>query len=363
MRHFGLYAFAVSFLYLLLGLVAGNADAQPATAPQAAPVAQPAPSAAAAPPTPLAQPAPLAAPATAAACKSNALVDQLVQQALTDTQAGQATSAWLSQDFRDAHDAIRCHKQSGKLPLDRLIGLEGQLAKIETSLSPASYTLTVLKDDECFNKNNRGAECQTRLAGFARAAWTFSNEYTCGATMARFNKTKVAEFRVGFADWWKTHMDQNDKCEPPPKPTRCIVGWCWGGDDQYKHGVSLRTALELGGTLGKGLGFSDQNGGATFQFTGSVGTRLFFFHDTFDLHASFGIATSTSSSTTGSGSSGAQSRGFLVLSPGVGFWHGLFSVNYIHTFDPFGSQGSGNGLGVFADTVAIERVVQQATQK
>ena len=315
-----------------------------------------------------------APPAPGAGCKSNLLVNRLLHPppppiptespnppptpTLTDAVVSQITSSWLTQNFEEAREAIRCHKSAAadNNILDRLIGLEGQLAKIEAEINPGSYSLSVLREDECFNGNINDPQCQSRLAGFARAAWAFHNRYTCGGSMSLLAQNRLAPFRVGFVDWWRAKVDPREECEAPPKPTRCLVGWCWGGDDQYKYGIALRPALELGGSLGKGLGFSDVNGGATFQFSGSIGARFFFFHDAVDLHASFGIAASSSSSS----SPGDQARGFLVFSPGVGLWNGLFSVNYIRTFDPFTSLGSGNGIGIFADTVAIERVVQQS---
>lgn len=307
--------------------------------------------------------APAPPPAMMDSCadwKSNPLVVRMRRKnaALTDDEVASSTKYWLDQNFWATTDAIQCGRiatPDADIKQDWLTALQAQLAAQQSKVAPGDYSINLLQHDACFT-GAANTTCGTRLGGFAVAAWARSASRSCGATLDKYGRTKEAAFRVGFLDWWHAQVDTGDKCETPMRPARCIIGYCWGGDG-YKNGIAFRPATELGGSLGRGLGFSDVNGGASFQFTGSVGARLFFLDDALDVHASFGVATATATSSSGTGTAGSagQSHGFFVLAPGVGIWNGLFSVNYIHTMDPFAGQGSGNGVGIFADTAAIER--------
>ena len=340
---------------LLLQPVASTARAQPATPGTASPIA-PEPRT-----TPLTGPS--STPLGARNCENPLVQLQLTETApLATTDLFSATWFWHTQDFSAAHnDIAQCAPTKSKADHARLAALDRTLAELEESVAPNHYRVAFLQADACYNG---GDVCDTRLAGFAQAARKRQDpSLSCWAALAALNGTP-GPFRSGFADYWKA-QDPQAECDRPPTPTRCLVAWCFGGlGDPYEYGLALRASIELGVPLGAGLGFSESTGGVTFQVSGSLGVRFFFFDDAWDVHGGLGIAGAAASSPrdTSAGSEDTstsnEGHGFLVVSPGFGFWNGLFAVNYIHTFDPFTSLGSGNGVGIFVDATAVERVAE-----
>jgi len=277
------------------------------------------------------------------------------------------TFKFRTQDFAEAHAALQWGDRKGHLAPGVFQAFDEAIADVEARIDAKNYDSSSLQDDFCY-RNIGDPRCTSRLAGFAAAAFALNvKTYACGTGLVEYGSNKSGAFQAGYVEWWKVNGTNVDRpCVPPTRPPRCFVAWCFGGNDGYKYGVALRPSVELGGTFGSGLGFSSESGGASFQFSGSVGARFFMFDDAIDLHFGFGIAASTAnseaSSNMNSSPAGAanSTKGFLVMSPGLGVWNGLFGINYIHTFDPFTSgRGTGNGVGISADVASVERIIEQ----
>jgi hypothetical protein len=228
--------------------------------------------------------------------------------------------------------------------VQRLANLRSIVSKIASTVSASTYSRARLEGDACF-KEDTGADCDSRLGGFALAAYALKTTQECWVAI-RDAGTKSEGFRAGYFDYWKEAGPADAKCLPPPTPVRCKIAVCW---DNNRVGIGLRTAVELGGTFGSGLGFGEDRA-ASFQFQGTIGFRAFFLSDLIDAHGAFGIGANPSSDVEGDAS-------FLVLALGPGFWNGLAGVHYLHTFDPFdGGRGSGNGVAIYADLGSLDRV-------
>lgn len=121
-------------------------------------------------------------------------------------------------------------------------------------------------------------------------------------------------------------------------------------------GIAFRPALEFTAGAGKGLGFDDNNN-VGFTLAASLGARLFGWEDKVDLRFGVGIAAIPIGNAGGMPGSDQQSRSAFLVSPGVGFFNGLFGASLILLFDPAGKDAHGKGFALSVDVVAIKNVV------
>lgn len=245
----------------------------------------------------------------------------------------------------------------------RLKALQDALELALAKVSPERYTPNSARMQQfntCYTDPYQGV-CNDRLAGFSVAAANLNDEKPCWKLLNKLQRSTGSSFRDGYLDWWHRHKDQSDKCENP-EPARCKVGWC---SDGYETGVSFRPAVQLGATFGEGLGFSADDATVAAQFSGSLGARVFFFNDAIDVHTGIGIGTSSSDApdsgteAPAGGDTDSKTAAFILFQVGVGIMKGFFGISYIRTVDPRkGGPDPGNGLSLFVDAAAVERLVE-----
>jgi hypothetical protein len=240
--------------------------------------------------------------------------------------------------------------------LDRAKLLLGNLYAALEQLDATTYPpdSNALRASECW-ENPKAAACDSRFGGFSAAAQNRLARKECWESLYKLGETRGTQFRAGYLDWSKKHVP-SPVCEKPPTPPRCLVAWC---SISNKYGLGFRPAIQLGGTFGDGLGFAKRDGAFAGQLSASLGLRFFFASDKLDLHAGLGIGTSTASVATVEGESNDKTAAFLLTQLGVGAYNGMFGAAWLHAFDPRGGGGHGNGVSLFVDAVAVERLVSK----
>jgi hypothetical protein len=243
---------------------------------------------------------------------------------------------------------------------EKLAALVAKLELALQAIAPDRYKLgrpALENKNECLDDPYDDA-CSDRLDGFAAAAHNLSSGWACWRLLTAL-KRKGPQFRQGYLDWWHKHANASDKCEQPPRPPRCLIAKCWGGDSGYRFGVAFRPAVQLGATFGDGLGFSDEKADFAGQFSGSLGLRSFFWDDAVDLHLGLGIGTSSAKSApaTEEATGASKTQAFLLFQVGIAAWNGIAGVSYLRTMDPrSGGPDDGHGISLFVDAAAAERI-------
>jgi hypothetical protein len=308
--------------------------------------------------------APDAAPTASETTRSTPMIEQRIAgwidaaEAPTPELIASALGGLSTTDFQAYRESLEAaiRRETALTRLDRAKLVLGNFYLALQKLEPVAYPpeSTAFRSSTCWNRPH-STPCDSRFGGFSAAARNRVDGKECWESLETLGRTKGVQFRVGYVDWWKKHVEPNESCEKPPTPARCLVAWC----PSYKYGLGFRPSIQLGGTFGDGLGFTKEDAKFAGQLSASLGIRFFFFSDALDVHGGFGIGTSTASVATADGGSEDRTAAFLLSQLGIGAFNGMFGLAWLHSFDPRSGGGSGNGISVFVDAVAVERLVAQ----
>lgn len=264
-----------------------------------------------------------------------------------------SSSGWLTNDFNKYDRAITCLRDGNmnavlQRVLNALVERSTELADLVTpNLYPPADRLT---EDDCFSRVS-DLNCNTRLAGFMGAAWAARNNKKCGAVLSTTASNKSIKYRAGFVQWWNAHQVPNDKCEPPPTPARCKLAYCWGGENNFQHGIAFRASTEIGSSIGSGFAFKDNSFAGSLSATATLGARLFVYNDKFDLHLGLGIGKLLQTDATDNTN---KERPFLISTVGLGFYNGIGNLQLLVPTD---FKSTGKGVSITLDAASFQRLL------
>lgn len=248
-------------------------------------------------------------------------------------------------------------------PQDPSLAVLTDLLEAIEKPTPDKFQAGAMEDFYCFiiNKPNalrppeykdapdglKNPRCDEKIDGYAYAAYWMSQATRCWKILDKMLLIKEIAFRASVQEYYEYHQGKN-ACVKPEPAARCQVGYCWGAEDEF--GLVFRPAVEISGGTGTGLGFANKNS-LGFTLNASIGARLFFMKDRIDIRGSIGVASIPLSDS----EDGSQSA--LLLSPGIGFYNGIFGISGLFLLDFGGQERAGKGLGISVDLAAFKNVV------
>jgi hypothetical protein len=145
-----------------------------------------------------------------------------------------------------------------------------------------------------------------------------------------------------------------DDCAPTLSIDCSGISWCDGGPNQERYGVQGIITANLGTVMGRGFGYASDSTAAA-NLTTYIGAPAFVASGLIDLRLGTGLGMFPAPESTSS-----ELTGGMTFTGGVGWYHGLIALNYLHTrriSDKLAS--SGNGLGIFIDAATIAKLVDR----
>lgn len=194
--------------------------------------------------------------------------------------------------------------------------------------------------------------CDSKIDAYAYAAYWMNHQNRCWKLLENMRFAKGFEFRSAVQEYLEYHQGK-EACVRTSPPARCQLAYCGGAD--YGYGIAFRPSVEFAGAAGTGLGFQDHNN-VSFSLAASLGARVFFLDDKVDVRLGFGIAALPIGDAPTDTSTERKSRSAFLISPGIGFFNGLFGLTGIFLIDPGGHDRAGKGIGLTLDVVAIKNL-------
>jgi hypothetical protein len=292
---------------------------------------------------------------------------RLLREANMDEKLADILGADMDTDrLKDVLAAIRkkwqdAEKKTPQADFNELIRMIGALEKPAPDQFPpgvmAQFFCYYVNDENLAKLHGKAGEevgldnvkCDSSIDGYAYAAYWLNAGNQCWRILDNMRYKKGFAFRSAVQEYFEFHQGK-EMCIKK-SPPRCQLGYC---SATASYGIAFRPAVEFSFGAGTGLGFKDHNN-VGFTLSGSLGARFFLLEDKIDFRLGLGIAALPIAGSTSEGMDG-KSRSAFLISPGIGFFGGLFGVSGIFLFDPGGNDRSGKGIGLTIDVVAIKNI-------
>jgi hypothetical protein len=196
-------------------------------------------------------------------------------------------------------------------------------------------------------------KCNDTLSGYEIAAVSHAHGRRCSVTRALAIKNGAsAPVQNAIRRYYNDVA--GDDCAARTSIDCTGISWCSGGVNRELRGLQGIITANLGTVMGRGFGYA-QDSTAAANLSTYIGVRGFHAAGLVDLRGGLGLGMFPVPD-----SANPEMTGGATLTGGIGFYHGLLALNYLHTrriSDKLASYG--NGIGIFIDAATIAKLVDR----